>query len=136
VVLVAWADRASSTDPWGLRWMRFSRGGASADANAFVPAEGGLGEQAMSPALAAAGPNRFLLVWTEGAVANHQVRAQTVSASGQPVGAALAISGEGVNAGQAQVAILPDGRGVVAYLAAREPSGKTYEVMATPVACP
>ena len=135
-VLVAWADRASADAPWGLRWMRFAPGDASGDPRLFTPPAGGLGDAAMSPTIAAAGLNRFVLAWTEGPVANHQVRAQTLSASGDAIGAPIAISGDGVNAGQAQMAILPDGRGVVAYLAAREPSGKTYEVMATPLSCP
>jgi hypothetical protein len=134
-VMVVWADRAGEGDPWGLRWMRFAPGDASADAKRFAPPEGGLGEQAMSPAIAAAGPGRFLLVWTEGPVSSHQVRAQTLSAAGTPLGPPLTISTEGVNAGQAQVAVTAEGRGVVAYLASGA-GGKSYEVLATPVVCP
>ncbi len=139
-VLVAWADRAQPSEPWSLRWMRFVPGDASAEPKAFVPSEGGLGEHAMSPAITAAGQGRFVIAWTEGPVSNHQVRAQTISGSGTPLGMAMGISDSGVNAGQAQLAILPDGHGVVAYLASSGTTGaagKTnYEVLATPIVCP
>ncbi len=136
-VLVAWADRAQPSAPWALRWMRFTPGEASAEAKAFVPSEGGLGEHAMSPAIAAAGQGRFVLVWTEGPVSNHQVRAQTISGSGAPIGTAMAVSDSGVNAGQAQLAILPDGHGIVASLASAGSGPKAaYEILATPIVCP
>jgi hypothetical protein len=135
-VLVAWADRAQPTDPWLLRWMRFAPGDATVEAKAFVPSEGGLGEQSMSPTIAAAGQGRFVIAWTEGPVSNHQVRAQTISGSGVPLGNAMGISDSGVNAGQAELAILPDGHGVVAYLASSGAGGKAYEVLATPIVCP
>jgi hypothetical protein len=136
-VLVAWADRGQPSEPWSLRWMRFAPGDASAEAKGFVPSEGGLGEHAMSPAIAAAGQGRFVMAWTEGPVSNHQVRAQTITGSGAPLGTAMGISDSGVNAGQAQLAILPDGHGVVAYLASSGTGPKaSYEVLATPIVCP
>jgi hypothetical protein len=65
------------------------------------------------------------------------VRAQTISGSGAPIGTAMAISDSGVNAGQAQLAILPDGHGVVASLASSGTGPKAaYEVLATPIVCP
>ena len=92
----------------------------------------------MSPAIAAAGQGRFVIAWTEGPVSNHQVRAQTISGSGAPIGMAMGISDSGVNAGQAQLAILPDGHGVVAYLASSGDGARrrAYEVLATPIVCP
>jgi hypothetical protein len=72
-------------------------------------------------------------MWTEGPATAHQVRAQTLDLNGAPLGQSMTISDEGVNAGQAQGAVLPDGHGVVAYLAAK---GKGYEVVAIPVVCP
>jgi hypothetical protein len=49
----------------------------------------------------------------------------------------MAISDSGVNAGQSQLAILPDGHGVVAYLASSGAAPKaSYEVLATPIVCP
>ena len=136
-VLVAWADRGQPSEPWSLRWMRFAPGDATVEAKPFVPSEGGLGEHAMSPTIAAAGQGRFVMAWTEGPVSTHQVRAQTMTGSGAPLGTAMAISDSGVNAGQAQLAILPDGHGVVAYLASAGTGPKAgYEVLATPIVCP
>ena len=131
-ILIAWADRAAAQDSWGLRWVKFTPGEAPRDAVAFHPPAGGLGEHAMSPSLAAAGGGRYLFMWTEGPVSAHQVRAQTLSLEGAPLGDAFVVSADGVNAGQAQAAVLPDGRGVVAFLAAK---GKAYEIVATPVTC-
>jgi hypothetical protein len=68
------------------------------------------------------------------------VRAQTLSAAGTLVGAPFTVSDAGVNAGQAQLAMLPDGHGVVAYmgLADSDSAGPKagYSVLATPIACP
>jgi hypothetical protein len=132
-VLVVWADRASATDPWGLRWQRTKVGDAPEPARAFNPPAGGLGAPFMSPGVTSLGGGRFLVVWTEGAVSSHQVRAQTIDAKGAFVGDALLVSADGANAGQGQGAIGTDGRGVVAYLAS---SGKNFEVVATPITCP
>jgi hypothetical protein len=88
----------------------------------------------MSPGIAGVAGSRFLLSWTEGPVASHQVRAQTLAASGDSLGVPMTISGEGVNAGQGQPAVLPDGRGLVVYMAS--PKGGIAQVVATPVTCP
>jgi hypothetical protein len=130
-VMVAWADRAAASDPWGVRWAMFRPGEESAQAKPFAPPPGGLGEHVMSPGLAALGGGRFLLVWTEGPVSSHQVRGITVNETGT-FGDAFTASAEGVNAGQGQAAVLEGGRGVVAFLAG---SGKTFEVSATPIQC-
>jgi hypothetical protein len=131
-VLVAWSDRPSAEAPWGIRLLAWKPGTSADAAQAFPIPPGGMGEQAMSPGLAALPNGQFLLVWTEGPVASHQVRAQVLDASGKPSGAALTISGEGVNAGQGQAAIGKDGRGAVAFLAS---TGKGFEVRAAPLAC-
>jgi hypothetical protein len=65
-------------------------------------------------------------------VSSHQVRAQVLGPDGTPAGEAFAVSGDGVNAGQGQAAVLADGHGVVAFLAS---SGKTFDVRATPILC-
>lgn len=130
-VMVAWADRAGTSDPWGVRWAMFRPGEEAAQAKPFTPPAGGLGDHVMSPGLASLGSGRFLLVWTEGPVSSHQVRGITVSDNGT-FGDAFTASAEGVNAGQGQAAVLEGGRGVVAFLAG---SGKTFEVAATPIQC-
>jgi hypothetical protein len=132
-VIVAWADRAGPDDDWGIRWTKIKIGASTQEATPFTIPEGGLGGQAMSPAIASLGGGRFLLAWTEGPVSNHQVRALTFDADGSPSGSPLSISTPGVNAGQPAAVIGPDGRGLVAYLAAK---GKSLEVHATPVSCP
>ena len=86
----------------------------------------------MSPGVGALPGGRFLIVWTEGPVSSHQVRAQVLAADGAPTGEAFAVSAEGVNAGQGQAAVLPDGHGVVAFLAS---TGKNFDVRATPILC-
>ncbi len=131
--LVAWADRHEATDPWGVRWFTWKPGTPPEPPQAFVIPPGGLGEQAMSPALAPMSGGRFLLVWTEGPVSSHQVRALTLSSEGAALGSPLTVSTEGVNAGQGQAAITPDGRGVVAFLAS---TGSGFEIVANPIECP
>ena len=132
-VLIAWADRPSPTDMWGIRWAKFTPGEAPGDGVLFHPPAGGLGEHMMSPWLTPAGAGRFLLLWTEGPVSAHQVRGQTLTVEGAPLGEAITVSAEGMNAGQAQAAVLADGRGVVSFLASK---GKGYEVVAAPMVCP
>jgi GYF domain 2 len=131
-VVVAWADRAGAGEDWKIRWTRLKSGSSTSEASTFAIPEGGLGEQAMSPSIAALGGGRFLLAWTEGPVSNHQVRAMTMGADGTPSGSPIAISAAGVNAGQPAAVVGPDGRGAVAFLAAR---GKALEVHATPIGC-
>jgi hypothetical protein len=132
-VLVAWADRTAATDPWGIRWMRWSPGKAPTEPTMFAVPSGGFGQDAMAPALASVEGGRFLLAWTEGPVSGHQVRAQTLDVNGAAIGAAMTFSAEGVNAGQEQVGIAADGRGLIAFMVAR---GKSFEVVGHGVFCP
>lgn len=131
-IITAWADRAQGDD-WKIRWAKMKIGSSTADAMPFVLPGGGLGGQAMSPSVASLGGGRFLLAWTEGIVANHQVRAVTIGDIGMMSGPPIAISAPGVNAGQPTAVVGPDGHGMVAFLAAK---GKTFEVHATPINCP
>jgi hypothetical protein len=131
-LLVAWADRAAASDPWSVRLAHWSVGDGEPAVSTYAVPPGGLGSNAMSPGLAAVGADRFLLAWTEGPVSGHQVRAQTLSRTGAPVGEALTVSPTGLNAGQPQPSVLADGRGVVAFVAAK---GRNYDVMASPVTC-
>jgi hypothetical protein len=131
-VMVAWSDRASSDEPWRLRWTRFDAGAAPSAPETFTPPSGGKGEQAMSPSLAALPGGRFLFVWTEGPASGHDVRALTFGADGKPLGAPLVISNAGINAGQGQAAVTASGQGVVAFL---ESGGNGFQVVATPIAC-
>lgn len=130
-IFVAWSDRANAQEAWQVRWTKLTVGGTADPPKQLALPEGGLGVQAMSPSMAALGGGRFLMAWSEGTPA-HQVRAVTLNAEGTASGAAFVLSAPGINAGQPQVAVGPDGRGVVAFLAAK---GKAYEIHATPVMC-
>ncbi len=132
VALSAWADRASSREPWSLRWVRFKAGDAPGTPKTFTPPHGGQGGQAMSPGLAAVPGGRFLLVWTEGPTSFHHVRALTLSTEGAPVGSPLEISADGANAGQGQAAVGAAGTGLVAFL---ESADGGFRVVATPITC-
>ena len=129
---VVWSDRASAQDPWGLRYVVFGAGKDPSPPKSFALPAGGLGEQAMSPGVSALPGEQFLLLWTEGPTSSHQVRALVFGANGQPQGAPLTVSADGVNAGQGQAAFVEGGRGLVAFLGA---SGKNFEVVATPISC-
>ncbi|HEY6463491.1 MAG TPA: hypothetical protein VIY73_25160, partial [Polyangiaceae bacterium] len=132
VAMLAWSDRASTDEPWHLRWTRFAAGTAPTSSETFHPPAGGKGEQAMSPGITALPGGRFLLVWTEGPTSAHDVRALTLTSDGKPLGAPLVISNPGVNAGQGQAAVASSGQGAVAFL---ESGGNGFQVVATPIAC-
>jgi hypothetical protein len=87
----------------------------------------------MSPGLAVVPGIGFLLSWTEGAISAHDVRALTLANDGTSIGAPLALSNEGVNAGQGQAAIDLEGHGLVAFL---QGGGGVFQVAATPITCP
>jgi hypothetical protein len=131
-MMVAWADRATKDDPWSVRYAFFRPSDATAQSKTFSLG-GGAPERAMSPSLAPLGGGRFLFVWTgcpEGVAC--QVRGVVFNADGTTT-APFTASSEDVNAGQGQAAVLADGRGVVAFLAA---TGKhSFEVHATPIHC-
>lgn len=131
-VIAAWADREGAEDAFQIRWTKIAIGSSTSEAKPFTLPSGGLGGQAMSPSLAPLGGGRFLLAWTEGPVSNHQVRAIAIDANGSPSGAPIDISASGDNAGQPAAVVGPDGRGAVAFLAAK---GKALEVHATPITC-
>ena len=130
-VAVAFADRASSDEPWGIRIGTAPIGSFPATTSPFVVPPGGPGGATLAPALSGLPDGRWLLVWTEGSGGAHDVRGVTLGPDLAPVGQALTVSREGSNAGQGAVA-LRAGRGLVAYLALTE---EGYEVWGTGVDC-
>jgi hypothetical protein len=132
VAIVAWADHATADEPWKLRWVRFRAGEAPGAPNSFAPPGSSPDAHAMSPAIAAVPGGRFLLVWTDGPTSHHRVRALTISSDGSPIGGALEISEEGLNAGGGQAAVSTAGKGVVAFLGS---SDSGFQVMARSIAC-
>lgn len=129
-VMLTWAEK---TDTWRVRLAHFAPGDAPSTPATFELPAGGLGEQAISPTVAALPGGAFLLVWTEGPTSGRQVRAVVLDDHGKPSGDAFTVSEAGVNAGQGQAAVLDGGKGVVAFLAAA--GGKTYEAVLTPISC-
>jgi hypothetical protein len=131
-VLAAWADRASSEEPWRLRWAHFAAGEAPRSASSFDAPAGGKGQNKMSPGMAALPGGRFLLVWTEGPASGHDVRAITLTKDGTAIGGPLAVSSGGENAGQGQAVVNAAGQGAVVFLSA---AADKFEVIATPIDC-
>jgi len=130
-VAVAFADRASSDEPWSIRIGTAPLGSFPPTTSPFMVPPGGPGGAALAPALSGLSDGRWLLVWTEGSGGAHDVRGMTLGADLAPVGAALTVSREGSNAGQGAVA-LRAGRGLVAYLSLTE---EGYEAWGTSVDC-
>jgi len=130
-VAVAFADRASSDEPWSIRIGTATMGSFPATTNPFAVPAGGPGGATLAPALSGLPDGRWLLVWTEGSGGAHDVRGVTLGADLATVGAPLTFSREGSNAGQGAVA-LRAGRGLVAYLALTE---EGYEIWGTGVDC-
>jgi hypothetical protein len=131
-VVVAWADRASVKDAWGIRVARFSPKDAQPVVTDFTPPAGGPGNKAMSPAVAGTGGGKYLLAWSEGPAKGERIRAVNMSSDNQTLGEAFTVSPEDANAGQPQIAIGQDGKGVIAYLVER---GGGYDVSAQGIAC-
>ena len=131
VRVVAWAQKDSAGAPWSLRWKRFRDVASPGPLRAFTLPAGGPGIRAIAPSVAALRGGRFLLAWTEGTT-RHAVRAQVIGANDAPLGAAMTLSGEGIDAGQEQIVIDDAGRGGVAYLASK---GRAFELVVTPITC-
>jgi hypothetical protein len=129
--LIGWADRPATDAPWSLRLVRMHDETLDQPWT-FAPPGALKDESAMSPTIASLPGKRFLVAWTEGPSANHRVRAATLSARGEILGASLDISEPGLNCGAPRLAVTPSGRGVVAFL---ESSGNTFAVAATAVSC-
>jgi len=130
-IAVAFADRASASEPWSLRIGAASVGSFPAQTSQFAVPPGGPGGAAIAPALAGLADGRFLLAWTEGSGGSHDVRAQTLGADLKPIGAPFTVSHSGGNAGQGAAAVSA-GKGLVAYLALTD---RSYEVWGAGVDC-
>jgi hypothetical protein len=134
-VLVAVAS-TDAADRWSVYTASWTPGEGAPPLVRFEPPAGGLGAHVMSPSLASAPGDRVLLVWTEGPVARHQIRAQLLDASSVPAGDALLVSDGTANAGQAAIALTRTGDGVIAFLSGRASSpAASYAVLAAPVRC-
>jgi hypothetical protein len=130
-IAVAFADRVSSSEAWGIRIGSAPLGSLPRRTSAFTVPAGGPGRAAIAPALAGLSDGRWLLVWTEGGGGDHDVRAQTLDSDLQPAGSPFKVSHEGNNAGQAAVAV-SDRQGLVSYLTLTD---QGYELWGAAVDC-
>jgi hypothetical protein len=133
-VLVAWADRASPSVPWGVRWVKWRPGTEPGEPTAFPLESSADGAAAMAPSLTALTGGRFVIAWTEALAGQHVVRAQALDGAEHPIGTTLTVSADGVNAGEGMPVFTPDGRGAIVFLAT--PTGPAASVVAVPVICP
>jgi len=101
-VAVAFADRARSSDPWGIRIGSAPIGSLPTQTSSFAIPSGGPGGAAIAPALAGLADGRWLLVWTEGGGGDHDVRAQTLDAELRPTGAAFTVRTKGATRDRAR----------------------------------
>jgi len=129
--LSVFADRTGDA-PWGLRVFGAKVGGTAFTSKPFALPKGGPGGSAISPSLVPLAGGAFLLTWTEGPEKGHQVRAQVLDASGEATGEPFAVSPAGTDAGQARGAVDTNGKGVLAYFAAKD---EGYRLVAVPLSC-
>jgi hypothetical protein len=95
--LIAFAGRDAPNAAWKL-YVSLTKPGAEPGAARELTAGSGAG--AISPALAALPGDRWLVQWTEGSSAQYHVHVQTFAADLSPIGASIAVSPKGTNAGQ------------------------------------
>jgi hypothetical protein len=99
----------------------------------FLPPESSRDGGQTAPALAPIGHDRFLLVWVDGNVESHELRAQSVVGWGDALGTSIVLSPKDASViGRPSVAVAPTGYGVVSYVASIDGE---FDVLATPVAC-
>ncbi len=130
-VLVVWAEQANAEDHWVLAGVSVAPCGHATPIVLDLPVKH-TESDAMQPAIAAVDGGHFLLVWTEGPVWGHQVRAVTLEASGRAIGPVLGVA-PGAESGWGRPAITADGRGAIVYLV---PSDGGFALAGTPIACP
>jgi len=130
-LLVVWAEQAGAEDRWLLAGASVAPCGHATPIDLDVP-PASADSDAIQPALAPVDADHFLLVWTEGPVWGHQVRAITIEARGRSLGSVLSVS-SGAESGWGRPAIAADGRGAIVYLV---PGDSGFALAATPIACP
>jgi len=104
--LIAFAGRDAPSAAWKL-YVSLAKPGAEPGAARELTE--GSGGGAISPALAALSGDRWLVQWTEGSSAQYHVHVQTFAADLSAVGASIAVSPKGANAGQGALATFADG---------------------------
>ena len=104
--LIAFAGRETASSPWKV-YVSLSKPGAQPGPARELTA--GSAGGAISPALAALPGDRWLVQWTEGSSAQYHVHVQTFGSDLQPIGASIAVSPKGANAGQGALTTSAEG---------------------------
>jgi len=131
-LLVAFASRPTSNAYWTLRLASSSGSALPSRAVSFSTPPGGLGADAISPAVEGLTRGRWLLQWTEGAAGRRQVRAQTLGPDLVPIGDPMNLSPEGANAGQGVVMVRNE-KGLGLFLVSK---GRSHELWGASLSCP
>lgn len=131
-VLIAFAGRPTDESYWTLQVGAAPPGATPGAAQSFATPPGGLGADAISPAVEGLSHGRWLLQWTEGAAGQRQVRIQTLGFDLVPVGDPLNLSPDGLNAGQGVVMVRGD-RALSLFLVKK---GKAHELWGATLSCP
>ncbi|MBE7485219.1 MAG: DUF4339 domain-containing protein [Polyangiaceae bacterium] len=130
--LVSFAGRPTDNSYWTLQVGTAPAGATPKSAQSFATPPGGLGADAISPAVEGLSNGRWLLQWTEGAAGRRQVRIQTLGFDLVPVGDPITLSPEEANAGQGVVMV----RGEKALSLFLVLKGKTHELWGATLTCP
>jgi hypothetical protein len=118
--LIGFASRPDEQSPWSLALARVRPNEPPAAAGPFAVPAGGPGKNAISPSLAAFEDGRWLVQWTEGESGAYRVRVQQYASDLKPLGDAVVVSPEGLNAGQGTSLATSDGALVVFIVAAEQ----------------
>lgn len=126
--VIVWAERPlNARGPFTIMTSAVSVDGDRTTASSPVEVAEGI-----SPALANLPSGEVLLVYSDGGAGAHRIVAQRLGGDLSPIGAVMVLSEPGTNAGSPAVAVDPDGRTLVAYLAIEK--GRA-EVRATALLC-
>lgn len=120
---IAWAERARGASEWTV--MVASLGGGEIEAK---PVAAG-----MSPSLGVFPDGTFAVAYADGEAGAHRIVVRRLGPDLAPIGDPIVGSPDGTNAGQPVMQIRPDGRALVAWLAAAR--GQPPSVYATPLEC-
>jgi hypothetical protein len=123
--LIAFATRPDEKALWSLALARVAPNEAPAAAARFEVPPGGPAGHAMSPAVAAFDDGRWLVQWTEGQTGAYRVRARSYAGDLTPIGDAVTISPEGMNAGQGAAFVTRKGV-VVVFVGAGETTDELW----------
>jgi hypothetical protein len=130
-ILVAFATKASESDPWTLQLASAKAGELPGTARALSIPAGGPGGDVIAPAIGGLSGGRWLVQWTEGGAGERTVRAVTLDEKLEPVGEPLRISTPGKEAGQGEIAVSGENAAALHLVKA----DNKYELWATALSC-